>query len=180
MHSGCCPPATLHNELLISMHIVATLLAGTARTSRSSKSSRGGNGGRVCSYAGEASGDSRPAASCCLAAGLPLHPLQKLSCSRHCLFKLLIVYPRLGLESTKYHAARLQSCFVANMLGLDLQEEQQLGKTVDIGGAVNIMVMHLARANLAGAIKQIAVTAMSMQQKLDADASQRALEQNRR
>ena len=164
MHLGCCPPATLHNELLISMHIVATLLAGTARTSRSSKSSRGGNGGRVCSYAGEASGDSRPAASCCLAAGLPLHPLQKLSCSRHCLLKLLI----------------LESSLVANMLGLDLQEEQQLGKAVDIGGAVNIMVMHLARANLAGAIKQIAVTAMSIQQKLDADASQRALEQNRR
>ena len=69
---------------------------------------------------------------------------------------------------------------MARLLGLDLQEEQQLGKAVDIGGAVNIMLMHLARANLAGAIKQIAVTAMSMQQKLDADASQLAHEPNRR
>ena len=33
MHLGCCSPATLHNELLISMHVVATLFAGTARTS---------------------------------------------------------------------------------------------------------------------------------------------------
>ena len=60
-----------------------------------------------------------------------------------------------------------------------MQEEQQLGKAVDIGGAVNIMLMHLARANLARAIKQIAVTAISMQHKLEVDAAQRFHEQNR-
>ena len=85
------------------------------------------------------------------------------------------------LRKYQNHAARLHLvCFVAKLLGLDLQEEQQLGKAVDIGGAVNIMLMHLARANLAGAIKQIAVTAKSMQEKLDVDASQRAHEYNRR
>ena len=65
------------------------------------------------------------------------------------------------------------------LLGLDLQEEQQLGKAVDIGGAVNMMLMHLARANLARAIKQIAVTAISMQQKLEVDAAQRFHERDR-
>ena len=48
-----------------------------------------------------------------------------------------------------------------------VQEEEQIGKALDIGGAVNTMMMHLARANLAGTIQKIAVSAMSMQHKLE-------------
>lgn len=36
-----------------------------------------------------------------------------------------------------------------------IQEDSQLGKAVDIAAAVNSMVHHLARANLAGVIQKL-------------------------
>lgn len=50
-----------------------------------------------------------------------------------------------------------------------MQEDDQLGKVLDISGAVNTMLMHLARAELAGTIKQIAASAMSLQHKLEVE-----------
>ena len=57
------------------------------------------------------------------------------------------------------------------------QEDGQLGKVVDIGGAVNTMVMHLARANLAGTIQQVAASAMGLQQKLEVDRARQKQQQ---
>ena len=50
-----------------------------------------------------------------------------------------------------------------------MQEDDQLGKVLDISGAVNTMLMHLARVELAGTIKQIAASAMSLQHKLEVE-----------
>lgn len=64
------------------------------------------------------------------------------------------------------------------LIRVALQEDGQLGKVVDIGGAVNTMVMHLARANLAGTIQQVAASAIGLQQKLEVDrARQKQLQQ---
>ena len=82
-------------------------------------------------------------------------------------------------ETLKLCICNPETCFIFIALVSCLQEEQQLGKAVDIGGAVNTMLMHLARANLAGAVKQIAVTAIRMQQKPEIDVAPRAHEQNR-
>ena len=57
------------------------------------------------------------------------------------------------------------------------QEDGQLRKVVDIGGAVNTMVMHLARANLAGTIQQVAASAMGLQQKLEVDRARQKQQQ---
>ena len=58
-----------------------------------------------------------------------------------------------------------------------MQEDGQLGKVVDVGGAVNLMVMHLARANLAGNLRNIAASAMGLQHKLEVESARQDQQQ---